>query len=298
VAAEGASGRSSAAVLAYGGLATLALGALVAALFAPGVVVGPLAALAAGAYLALLGRAGYSSGRDDDEERMSIGQILERQVQNGRRISIIDPSTGLLQKWYFDLRVSEEISRSSRYGLAMTVVRLSVGSEKPVQEGAEEWHLARAIVRQLRQVDIASRMSGTDFVVCLPHTGNSGGRIVAARLVRSLREWQVKAGVASFPEHGKDVEALEGAALACQSDDWPEAGPGQPHRHAGLQQMVARLRPGEVASLPLAATDSAKLLRQRLRRASKQAGKDIMIWQGPGQMFFRLMGTEAESEVA
>jgi GGDEF domain-containing protein len=296
--APGAAARRwAAARLTYGGIAVLALAALVAALFAPGVIVAPVAAVLGGACFAALGAKGHSTDRQHDLARMSIGQILERQVQNGRRISIIDPSTGLLQRWYFDLRVSEEVNRCNRYGLPMTIVRLSVGSERPVHDGAEEWHLARVIARHLRQVDFASRVSATDFVVCLPHTASAGGKIVATRLVRGLREWHVQAGVASYPTDGKDLESLEGAALARQSDDWAEAGRA-PLQNAGLQERVARLRPGEVASVSLGPGDSARTVRKRLQRAAKQAGKDLMVWQGPGQMLFRLSTAEAESEVA
>jgi len=283
--------------LAIGGLAGLALAALVAALFAPDVIVAPVATVLGGACVAALGAKGHSTDRQNDLARMSIGQILERQVQNGRRISIIDPSTGLLQRWYFDLRVSEEVSRCNRYGLPMTIVRLSVGSERPVHDGAEEWHLARVIARHLRQVDFASRVSATDFVVCLPHTASAGGKIVATRLVRGLREWRVEAGTASYPEDGKDLESLERASLARQSGESAEAVQG-PLPNPGLQERIAQLRPGEVASVSLGPGDSARTVRQRLRRAAKQAGKDLMVWQGPGQMFFRLSTAEAESEVA
>src|SRR5438046_1811237 len=55
----------------------------------------------------------------EQERRHDFSSYLEQQVRYGKQIVIRDPQTTLLQRWYFELRVHEEIDRCKRYGNQM-----------------------------------------------------------------------------------------------------------------------------------------------------------------------------------
>jgi predicted signal transduction protein with EAL and GGDEF domain len=82
---------------------------------------------------------------------------------------------------------------------------------------------------EIREVDLAFRQGGEEFVVLLPETDAAGGAVVAERLgaairrtpvlVRSARSAQavripvtVSIGIAVFPDHGATVAAVLEAA--------------------------------------------------------------------------------------
>jgi diguanylate cyclase (GGDEF)-like protein len=92
---------------------------------------------------------------------------------------------------------------------------------------------ARRIRIGLREVDVAFRQGGEEFVVLLPETDAYGGVIVAERLgaavrdrpvsidVRGVIPVTVSIGVAVCPEHGKTaqevLEAADDALYAAKS---------------------------------------------------------------------------------
>ena len=84
---------------------------------------------------------------------------------------------------------------------------------------------ARRIRVGLREVDVAFRQGGEEFVVLLPETDAYGGAIVAERLGAAVRDrlvpldengdqipMTVSIGVAVFPEHGDTAQQVLAAA--------------------------------------------------------------------------------------
>src|SRR6185312_8705360 len=84
--------------------------------------------------------------------------------------------------------------------------------------------VARRLRIGLREVDVAFRQGGEEFVVLLPETDAYGGAIVAERLGAVVRDRPiaiegrgaipitVSIGVAVFPEHGADAQRVLQAA--------------------------------------------------------------------------------------
>src|SRR5699024_404031 len=89
--------------------------------------------------------------------------------------------------------------------------------------------VARRMRNQIREVDLAFRYGGEEFVVLLPEAGEYGASVVAERLVGAVRERAIalptaengatqtvsvtaSLGVAVYPRHGTTGSAVLAAA--------------------------------------------------------------------------------------
>lgn len=81
--------------------------------------------------------------------------------------------------------------------------------------------ISAVLSEKLRPGDFLARWrSGDEFMVILPNTSGEGGRIVGERFRLSIKEaslnWMfpitITTGVATYPEHGSDVDAMVDAA--------------------------------------------------------------------------------------
>jgi diguanylate cyclase (GGDEF)-like protein len=80
-------------------------------------------------------------------------------------------------------------------------------------------HVVKSMQAQLRFTDVAARYGGDEFVVMLPDTPMRGALEVAERMRRAIEDspfaadgsrvpCTVSIGAASFPEHGRTLDAL------------------------------------------------------------------------------------------
>jgi GGDEF domain-containing protein len=142
-----------------------------------------------------------------------ISAMLERQVQPGRRLAIVDPETTLLKRWYFDLRLTEEINRSHRYGSKLAVLSVRRADEPQPGSGETEVDFVQVFTRRMRSVDFATRISSGVYCVCMPHTDAAGAHAAAARLSDEIGAERVTMGMAEYDEDVKDVGSLVERAL-------------------------------------------------------------------------------------
>jgi diguanylate cyclase (GGDEF)-like protein len=167
-----------------------------------------------------------------------------------REMVVKDALTDLYNRRYFFYRLNSEIERAKRYGRTLSLLFLDVDDFKKFNDAHGHLvgdDLLRSLARILRanirrsdekpsyEVDIACRYGGEEFVIILPEAVASQGVVAAERLrnkieatgavavAERIREhvekagWEemhvtVSIGVASFPEHGDDLEALIKAA--------------------------------------------------------------------------------------
>jgi diguanylate cyclase (GGDEF)-like protein len=167
-----------------------------------------------------------------------------------REMVVKDALTDLYNRRYFFYRFNSEVERAKRYGRTLSLLFLDVDDFKKFND--VHGHLVgddllRSLARILRanirrsdakpsyEVDIACRYGGEEFVIILPEAVASQGVVAAERLrnrieadgavavAERIREhvekagWEstpvtVSIGVASFPEHGDDIETLIKAA--------------------------------------------------------------------------------------
>jgi two-component system, cell cycle response regulator len=153
--------------------------------------------------------------------------------EEAQRLSLTDPLTGLWNYRYLRESLRREVERASRFGRTLTVLVLDLDHFKEVNDtyghAAGDTVLtefARRIRVGLREVDVAFRQGGEEFVVLLPETDAYGGAIVAERLGAAVRDEPVRVenrgsaeipvsvsiGVAVYPQHGSTAQQVLDAA--------------------------------------------------------------------------------------
>ena len=156
--------------------------------------------------------------------------------EEAQRLSLTDPLTGLWNYRCLQESLRREVERASRFGRMLTVLVLDLDHFKEVNDtyghAAGDTVLgefARRIRIGLREVDVAFRQGGEEFVVLLPETDAYGGAIVAERLGAAVRDLpvpiegrrpgrddeisiSVSIGIAVYPEHGNTAQQVLDAA--------------------------------------------------------------------------------------
>jgi two-component system, cell cycle response regulator len=124
-------------------------------------------------------------------EHARVRQALHRQAER-------DALTGLGNQRLFQSRLAGEHARFARYGEPLALVAIDVDKLKRVND--DHGHLAgnealRAIAdvirREGREVDVASRCGGDEFVVILPHTTLREAGVFAGRVHDEVRRLSV-----------------------------------------------------------------------------------------------------------
>jgi two-component system cell cycle response regulator len=156
--------------------------------------------------------------------------------EEAQRLSLTDPLTGLSNYRYLKESLRREVERASRFGHRLAVLALDLDRFKEVNDthghaagDAVLAEFARRLRAEIREVDLAFRQGGEEFVVLLPETDAAGGTVVAERLgtairrtpvlARSARSTQtvripvtVSIGIAVYPDHGNTGGAVLEAA--------------------------------------------------------------------------------------
>lgn len=282
----------------------LLAGVAVVAAFGLSIWASPIAAAVVLAPLALVAAfaaaPNQTAARASEAVRASINAGLHRHTRNGRRISILDPATGLLQRWYFELRIADEARRCRRYGMSMVVLFINVEGDE-AQAKDPDWtteaqmDMVQVLARQMRAVELASRTGEREFALCLPHTGDEGALSLAWRISQNAGSYRVTMRKALAPDQGFDFDALYEAAEAFTPQE-PVAKPAeQPSTHLQLVQFVKNSPFGEV---PIPEGQPARNTKTKLRRASKRAGIEVRIWEAAGVVHFERLASSQQRGVA
>ncbi|MEH1015544.1 diguanylate cyclase [Micromonospora sp. CPCC 206060] len=111
-----------------------------------------------------------------------------------QRLSLTDPLTGLWNYRYLKESMRREVERANRFGRMLSVLALDLDRFKEVNDthghAAGDAVLAEFAGRlraEIREVDLAFRSGGEEFVVLLPETDARGATIVAERLGAAIR---------------------------------------------------------------------------------------------------------------
>jgi diguanylate cyclase (GGDEF)-like protein len=164
-----------------------------------------------------------------------------RTHEEAQRLSHTDPLTGLYNYRTLKESLRREVERANRFGHRLCVLVLDLDRFKEVNDSfghaagdAVLVEFARRVRAEIREVDLAFRQGGEEFVLLLPETDAPGGAIVADRLCAAIRATPVlvpprvpgsrgsklargvvvtvSIGVAVFPEHGSSGAAVMEAA--------------------------------------------------------------------------------------
>lgn len=192
--------------------------------------------------LALYDRLGHDDFDDADlitlrtfagQAAVAVENVLLHEETH--RLSLTDPLTGLWNYRYLKESVRREVERANRFGRKLAVLVMDLDRFKEINDtyghpvgDAVLVEFARRVRQETREVDLAFRQGGEEFVVLLPETDAAGGARVAERLCAVIRadtfdveagagvseaiRVTVSAGIAVYPDHGRTVaEVLEAA---------------------------------------------------------------------------------------
>lgn len=113
--------------------------------------------------------------------------------------NITDPLTKVYNRRYLDRRLDEEIVRSKRYALELSVLMIDIDHFKRVndtyghQAGDVTLAALSSLVKtSLRDLDIVARYGGEEFLVICTNTAIDGAALVAERLRQLVESHQIE----------------------------------------------------------------------------------------------------------
>ncbi len=174
--------------------------------------------------------------RDELAARDLVMHLKDLEVMHPKRAGLIDGLTGLFNHRYFHLRLAQEVSRSVRYRLPLTLILLDVDdfSVYIKLNGGYRGNLALKKIAQLlkknvRGADVVVRYGGDAFCVVLPNTSLSAGLALGGRFAALIRDHPfhreetqppgritVSVGVASFRDQSPE-ELIASAEAALET---------------------------------------------------------------------------------
>ena len=172
--------------------------------------------------------------------------ILERTTTLKKAImnTISDPLTGLYNLRFIRKRLNEELSRSIRYNLQLSLIIVSLDNFATYHEaGGRPFanrvmkETARVLNASLRDIDLVGRFSDAEFCIILPSTPLKEAEFVAGRIKRAVERELTEnngspnlgamtnsIGIASFPENGASSSDIINAARAALAQAEAEGG--------------------------------------------------------------------------
>ncbi len=171
-----------------------------------------------------------------DQIRIVVAKTLERRKLKQKaedeefykHLSRTDGLTDLYNQRFFHQLLESEISRAKRFRQSLCLLMLDIDNFKvyndtnghPAGDQALK-QLAWILNKSVRSCDMVARYGGEEFVVIAPQTDLEGGKILATRLNRLVKEAKfdkeevlpqgrltVSIGVASFPDQASDKRDL------------------------------------------------------------------------------------------
>lgn len=163
--------------------------------------------------------------------RASAALTTAERYHRAKERAFIDDVTGVYNARYLLTTADNEIQRAARYGNPLSVLFLDLDRFKSVNDryghliGSDTLRaLSELLAQCVRQVDTLARYGGDEFTILLVDTPHETALRIAERIRARVeahrfeagREGQhqltISIGVASYPQHGEDREALLDAA--------------------------------------------------------------------------------------
>ena len=134
-------------------------------------------------------------------------------------LSLTDALTGIYNRRYFDLFLTNEVERSRRFGRDLAIIMIDIDHFKkyndsyghPAGDKALKF-VVMCLQKGHRRADVLTRVGGEEFALILPETGVGGALEVAQRIRAALttssdlkQPLTLSMGISTL--HGGDVEA-------------------------------------------------------------------------------------------
>jgi len=151
--------------------------------------------------------------------------MLYKQTEELQQLSITDPLTGIYNRRYLSTRLSEEITRYNRYKHPFSFLMLDMDKFKDYNDTFGHMFgdklikaMATIMEKSLRNVDIAARFGGDEFVAIFPQTSKADAIHITNRLKEkidaALRQESlnmpltVSMGLTTYPDDASSVGEL------------------------------------------------------------------------------------------
>jgi diguanylate cyclase (GGDEF)-like protein len=158
------------------------------------------------------------------ENEIKIRDLLKK----SQELSVTDGLTNLYNQAYFLLLLRLQVQKSLRYKTPFSIIMFDVDHFKSYNDhmghpkGSEVLQRIGELMRRVfRNSDVMAKYGGDEFVILLTDTDKVGAFLAADRLRELVEEEPIEGedlqplgkltlslGVASFPEHGDDLEKL------------------------------------------------------------------------------------------
>jgi diguanylate cyclase (GGDEF)-like protein len=174
--------------------------------------------------------------RNEVQPLESVADICATAIQNAhyvervKQLAYLDGLTGIFNRRFFELRITEEIERARRFDTGMAVIMIDIDQFKRLNDefghllGDEVLRQVSSVFHaQLRKIDVVCRYGGEEFAILLSQTTPDHAEAVAEKLRKVTETWQfpgvprpvtISAGVGTYPEHGWTRDELVKAADA------------------------------------------------------------------------------------
>ncbi len=174
--------------------------------------------------------------KDDMTAHDLIGHLKDVEILHPKRAGLVDDLTGLLNHRYFQLRLAQEVNRSLRYRMPLTLALLDIDGFGGYVKAKGDYYgnlvlkkTAELLMRNVRGSDIVVRYGGDAFGVILPNTLLGPAVSLGRRFNSIIRDYPflyedvqprgtitVSVGVASLGEHTPE-ELIRCAETALES---------------------------------------------------------------------------------
>jgi diguanylate cyclase (GGDEF)-like protein len=192
----------------------------------------PVTGLSEVSYLTQVFNHMVSSLRYGREKLSDANKALVETNKELHQLSITDGLTGLLNRKHILELLDREISRSRRYGHPVSVLMLDIDHFKNVNDtyghqtgDAVMRRLADCLCEAVRENDLVGRYGGEEFLILLPDSNARNGAQTAQRIRKMVQDLEIETsrenvsvsvsiGVSSYPQYGRDANAVISAADA------------------------------------------------------------------------------------
>jgi diguanylate cyclase (GGDEF)-like protein len=124
---------------------------------------------------------------------VSLQAQLRRALEGEKLRADTDRLTGLLNKEAFRERVEEEILRARRYNHPLSLAFIDLDNFKQVNDiQGHAWgdkllqQISETLTHTIREIDIAGRIGGDEFAICLPETDDEQVCKAIDKIVKAL----------------------------------------------------------------------------------------------------------------
>jgi diguanylate cyclase len=153
----------------------------------------------------------------------AVNKIAQQQANKQLQdLSRIDHLTGLYNRGYWELRLTQEFKRFDRYEQPSSLIMLDIDHFKKINDGYGHTvgdeairHVSKAIKEQVRDLDIAGRYGGEEFAIILTCTNIDGASVFAERLRSTIEKMTVLA-------EGHEIKFTVSMGISELSDKLPD----------------------------------------------------------------------------